>query len=751
MLQELRATIPALLAAALAVLPVQQGGAPSKDATRLGSPDSLPAGSSRESMWPAPTAEDWKLPCLVAWQRTFADALKVAKETGKPILICVNMDGEVASEHYAGIRYRRPETARLFEPYVCVIASVYRHNPRDYDEQGRRVPCPRFGTVTCGEHIAIEPGLFDEFFDGRRIAPRHIQIELDRKKVYDVYFAWDTDTIFNALRSGVAGRAAPKPTVRDDVPIVDRVESSDAADRAAVETAYRGGTPEVRRALIESTIRHKDVDQVDLLRLAIFGFDVELARLARRALAQCDSESAVDLLAEALKMPMEPTERELLLAAVARLGEKYPRARTLAAVHQGLAQTSKRIDSAGWSSEIEARSHGSARGDYERASRLEQREDAAVSRPDDAASSLDLAESFLAKAAEPRNDKRFVQLLYADARRTALDAEKLGAKGWRLDAVLALSLSALGEHDASLASAVAAVEGGMPSPSSGAEGVGEGEAVGVLALFAEARQRAIAKAYHEKATWPAEWLSDIHAAYAVLARHPLGTDVHVASHYDFLRWLGATPRATDVLEQGFQRFPDSWILHDRLRGQILWEKGPDGLEAEYAARLAKENPPQNLEWFAGYASIVAAEAQRRAGATDKARAAYDRAAEHFQRAAVRNPDSRESAATYTALAAAGRARLDLEAGNLEPALRELLAAFAARPEAAATLDGLNISPVDTAKMLRARLAEAHREDLVKELQVALDALSPELLELPPYERDVQDPPAASPPPRRRRQ
>jgi hypothetical protein len=31
--------------------------------------------------------------------------------------------------------------------------------------------------VTCGEHIAIEPALFDQFFDGKRVAPRHIMVE----------------------------------------------------------------------------------------------------------------------------------------------------------------------------------------------------------------------------------------------------------------------------------------------------------------------------------------------------------------------------------------------------------------------------------------------------------------------------------------------------------------------------------------------------------------------------------------------
>ena len=82
----------------------------------------------REAMWPAPTEEDWKKPVLITWQRSWDDAVAVAKETGRAILVCINMDGEIASEHYAGVRYRQPEIAALYDKYVCVIASVYRHN-----------------------------------------------------------------------------------------------------------------------------------------------------------------------------------------------------------------------------------------------------------------------------------------------------------------------------------------------------------------------------------------------------------------------------------------------------------------------------------------------------------------------------------------------------------------------------------------------------------------------------------------------
>src|SRR5690606_5793315 len=111
-----------------------------------------------------------------------------------PIMVAVNMDGEIASEHFAGVRYRDPVTAAHMARYACVIASVYRHTPRDYDERGERVLCPRFGTVTCGEHIEAERELYGRYFEGNRISPRHIVLDHEAKKVQDVYYSWDTQT-----------------------------------------------------------------------------------------------------------------------------------------------------------------------------------------------------------------------------------------------------------------------------------------------------------------------------------------------------------------------------------------------------------------------------------------------------------------------------------------------------------------------------------------------------------------------------
>ena len=170
-----------------------------------------------------------------------------ASETGKPILVCVNMDGEIASEHYAGVRYRQPEIATLYEPYVCVIASVYRHTPRDHDEQGRRILCPRFGSVTCGEHIAIEPELYEQVLRraAHRAAPHRASSSTGRAETYDVFYAWDTDIgVHDAAQGRREPPAAEPPLARGDRSLRRaRREPRRRSDR----DDGRDGVPERRR------------------------------------------------------------------------------------------------------------------------------------------------------------------------------------------------------------------------------------------------------------------------------------------------------------------------------------------------------------------------------------------------------------------------------------------------------------------------------------------------------------------------
>ena len=403
---------------------------------------------NREQMWPAPTDEDWKRPCLITWQRTWEDAKAVARETGRAILICVNMDGEIASEHYAGVRYRQPEITVLYEPYVTVVASVYRHTPRDFDEKGRRILCPRFGSVTCGEHIAIEPILYEKYFDEERVAPRHIMIELDGEETYDVYYTDDTASVFDAIKKGIDEREAqPSTVVRGDRSIVERVESRDIRDRKAVEKAYEEGDAALRKSLLEAAAERGGETPLDLLRLAIFGLDVEMSGLARKALAQSESPAATDLITDALGVPLEEKDRSALIEALDRLGASSPKARWLAVVYKGLADDSGVVDAKSWARASKGRSAPAmARDVYELEARRRSKARVLKTRPEDPEACIELAEASLELArkarrtlpADPRMGRVVARHMFADARRAALKAERLKASAWRVKTVLAL-------------------------------------------------------------------------------------------------------------------------------------------------------------------------------------------------------------------------------------------------------------------------------------------------------------------------
>ena len=717
--------------------------------TRVGS------GVGREQMWPAATAEEWKKPVLIQFQRTWEDARAISKQTGKPILCCINMDGEIASEHYAGVRYRQPEIAELYKPYVCVIASVYRHNPRDYDDQGRRILCPRFGSVTCGEHITIEPILYDKFLDGRRIAPRHIGVEDGEQEMYDVFYAWDTDSVFETIREGVVGRPPPTPLARGDMSLEEQVASPDVEDRRAVEQAYAEGSRAQREALLAAAATAGEQAPVELLRLALRGRDGQLVRRARQVLAGARGQGAVDLLVEQLAEPLEPDERDSLLAALEDMGEDSPRARTVAVVHRGLAGSSTAVDAAGWLASFEGEPVAEVEGPRDDARRSTDRQlverQAEILASPDADAQLRLAEAFLATAwEETQGDEEYARLLYLDARRVADLAAELGAYGWRVDSLQAVAAWYLGQEEEARELAVAAVEGGLPT------GTDDWNTMVTLALFAQARQEAIRAALRAKEPWPRDWIADVHATCLVLARHPHGTSEQIAAHHDFLRGLGAPGQARDVLEAGLARFPDDWGLHERLRRQVLVEEGVDALEAVYADRLTDPGADPVLGWYAAQASFVAAEFHRRAGHTAEAVAAYDRAIERFEADIAARPDARDGADHQVALALAGKARLAFEAGDDEAAVAGLVASFDRFAEAAATLDGLNLSPADTARTVRAHLAMLHAQEDADEtptaarlarLEAAMDALDPRLLQLPAYEKEVP-PPSEDDPPKR---
>ncbi len=699
----------------------------------------------REQMWRPPLDEEWKKPVLIKFQRSWKDAVQVSKETGKPILICVNMDGEIASEHYAGVRYRTPETARIYEPYVCVIASVYRHNARDYDEKGCRILCPRFGSVTCSEHIWIEPLLFGKYFDKERVAPRHIMIEIDGKETYDMYYVNDTRGVFDTIQRGIIDRRkelARQVRQRPERSTLDKVESRDVHDRDAVEEAYLRGDRDLKTKLLQRALVHHKSDPIDMLRLSIYDLDTELNKIGRLALMKSNLKGSIDLINEALRVPMDQKERLGLIAALERLGAQFPRAKKLAVVHKGLANRSKTVDDEGWAKALAGVKVPKKVEWSALESQLDYKTAAIKNRPKDANAHVELAEASLALAIDPKttlilaqsfkSGSKYQRLMLYDAQRSAQEAEKLGANDWRVNSVLSISAYYLGETKEAHRRAELAVPG-LP------KGEQAWNAMGVLGIFAEARMAQIRRAERAKKTWPGQWLTDVHAAFGVLSKHPLGTSTQVVAHYDFLRGLAAHGQASRILDAGLKRFPDSALLHDRLRGRTLSKSGPKGLEAVYSSMLAKESVPKNLHWFAGYASIVAAEFYRRAGETEKALAAYSHAIAQYDTAIGKNPDSKHTSDHFAALAINGRARMALEKNDLEAALNLLIESFERKPESGGSLDGLSQTPMDTAKLLKSKLQQQEKTDLIAKLDGALAKLPPIAFELPTYEKNVGGP------------
>ena len=150
----------------------------------------------------------------IHWQRSLEDAAAQSARDGRPLLVVINADGESASERIVVERYRDPAFVAWTRSFHCVVGSYFRHTPRDFDAQGRRVPCPRLGEVTCGEHMALEPVLHERYLLGehivvddgvvQRISPRHALVLPDGRKEWDLYLLFDFRTLDTRLSEAAA-------------------------------------------------------------------------------------------------------------------------------------------------------------------------------------------------------------------------------------------------------------------------------------------------------------------------------------------------------------------------------------------------------------------------------------------------------------------------------------------------------------------------------------------------------------------
>lgn len=85
----------------------------------------------------------------VAWLGDFDAAFKRAKETGRPLMVFLTMNGNKTNEEIARVTMRHPDVIKESRNFVCLVSCPGSH------EEVNGV-CKRFGHIGCAAHAGIE-------------------------------------------------------------------------------------------------------------------------------------------------------------------------------------------------------------------------------------------------------------------------------------------------------------------------------------------------------------------------------------------------------------------------------------------------------------------------------------------------------------------------------------------------------------------------------------------------------------------
>ncbi len=634
------------------------------------------------------TPEDAAKPTLIPWQRTLADAEALSRATGKPLLLAVNVDTENASRVFALHKYKRPEFAQLVEPFVALIACPTRHTEADHDEAGRRIPCPRFGSVTCGEHVAAEPAIFEAYGDGERWAPRHIGVSPEGEKLFDRYLDQNLTNVDDALK-----RVARAPSERR---LRALVQSLDAADRTRLEALYDDLDSETRRHALGLAAGAPSLP-IGLVRRGLASDDAGVRDMAVMALATNPRAEALDALLAALDRDDLRDARPALMRGLERLAAGDAQARRAYNVRAALAEPVQSLSGLPWSEAPAA----AAAPTPEELDALWQKVEAA---PHDPVVRLTLARGLLAKAAAEMAAGGGSGFFAMDAESVAQQAAETGANPAEASAVMAQTHWMLGRTAEAAEAAARAVPYLRAHPEAA-------DGASVLEALARGRTSAIYAAEVAGEAWPPRWLAEAIAAYEALAAHPAGTPAHLGAYADMLGYLGLPREQRDVLVAALERFPADPEVHRRFRDAVVAQQDFDALEAAYTGLESSVDADSRAAfvWFAGYASLLAAEDHRRNERPDAADEAYARAIATLERSAELEAEYRDTVDHYVALCTAGRARVALDREDLDGAQALIRTAIERRPASAESADGLEQTPLQTLDRVRRALRRAERD------------------------------------------
>jgi len=656
---------------------------------------------------------------LMPWQRNPEDALALSRETGKPLLICVNMDGEMASESLARSRYRSPEFVGLAEGFIPLIVSPNRRNKRDYNDRGQRIVDSKFGRVVNREHIDVEPELYERYFEGRRIAPRHVGVDPSGEVLFDIFLVNDLSVIDEALREhGVEGPGAADPGEMDESELL---ASPWASHREALEKRYLEADQRTRARLAGLALSQaRTVQHPELLRLAILD-PAPLVRVqAAWNMIQNPEQAPLEFFADAYHaVSAQPAAANALVAAIARQAgtdDAGLAARHLHDALSGLARTSSTVDLERWRTSLSW--SGTTRPVLEEreeltgllddlGKRLSDREDAELHLAF-AATSMRLAQLTLREGGNP-------SFLFEDVLTSGRSAVELGGEDPDPRALAYLAWASFMLADTTQAGAYAeqAVEG-MPA------WAGTPLAAKTLEVLATARMRAVYDDLTARQPFSPEAVADVHAAHELLLLHPAGNEVQAVNYITFLDTLGVVHAQASFVPRALERFPRSSELHGKLRLQRLRLGGAEALAHAYDAFPFDEELAPTFEWYRGLALLVAAERHVQNRELSLGIEAYERSAEHFLASSAADATFVDSSSHYVSLARAGTARIHTDAGRLDEAIAAVEAGLDASSRSIWSVDGLGNAPRDTALLLLRTLTAQGRDEQARELEGFLE-------------------------------
>jgi hypothetical protein len=685
----------------------------------------------------------------IHWQRTLADAEALAKATGRPLLLALNMDGESASDRVWHENYRDPRFVALTRRVVCVAASVFRHNPVDYDADGRRIECPRLCGVTCGEHMAAEPELFARHFpDGERVAPRHALILADGTRAFDLSLAFDLCDVDKALAAATADLepwatpAAPALTAlaqRRDAEGRRQFEAScgaiaDARDFAEVLTAASehgdaGALPALRRL----AARLPDAPLQELLataerlqlgpqlravlreqaqRLAFPG-ELALPPSTLAVAASLDAHDA-DLRTRSWSLALQATTnasgRLLRWSMADNGGAPAPQLvafdlstlpaglqapvsiQALLAAADAAARGTEALPRAG----VPRRALASADELHRRLAALDrslaERRDDAELLAEIGIASLDLARVQLETGGSN------TQLLLQDAatyleRATRID----GRFPWWLERARAAFY--LQQFDQQVACGTQALarrgHAWPPSPAQWPELLQDAEAVEAINWIGDGEARQLANDTLQDPVASVGRMRSALLGLGLAAASPYGDENDQIGFASFAESLGLVREEAAILLSAQRRLPQAAAVRQSIYG-ALWRSGMTDLAPALADQVTHGRAPADAAWWSGHARLWLAEDLRRRERPRAAAAVYAAALPWFTAAAATNADYAGSVAQQSAIAflGHGQALCQGPAPDRAAAAGQLRAAIAVGTDLSTLRDGLGYDVLD---------------------------------------------------------